>query len=186
MADFGVLHRNELSGTLHGLTRVRRFQQDDAHIFCMPEQVQAVKWGAGRERGKGERWRREGRGTARERGSPPNQVLISHTLALTVSIDRRWDAGLPWLHAVRLWNIWLYVPTEVVHAARKLSRRHRGLEWGRGGKSVHIMISALNVAVFISHRWLASHLPCFCPLCRGPGRHFNSSIYRTLDVSNST
>lgn len=43
MADFGVLHRNELSGTLHGLTRVRRFQQDDAHIFCMPEQVQAVK-----------------------------------------------------------------------------------------------------------------------------------------------
>lgn len=39
MADFGVLHRNELSGTLGGLTRVRRFQQDDAHIFCMPEQV---------------------------------------------------------------------------------------------------------------------------------------------------
>lgn len=39
MADFGVLHRNELSGTLHGLTRVRRFQQDDAHIFCMSEQI---------------------------------------------------------------------------------------------------------------------------------------------------
>lgn len=38
-ADFGVLHRNELSGTLTGLTRVRRFQQDDAHIFCMVEQV---------------------------------------------------------------------------------------------------------------------------------------------------
>ena len=34
MADFGVLHRNEFSGALHGLTRVRRFQQDDAHIFC--------------------------------------------------------------------------------------------------------------------------------------------------------
>ena len=34
MADFGVLHRNEYSGALHGLTRVRRFQQDDAHIFC--------------------------------------------------------------------------------------------------------------------------------------------------------
>ena len=42
MADFGVLHRNELSGTLTGLTRVRRFQQDDAHIFCMPEQVGVV------------------------------------------------------------------------------------------------------------------------------------------------
>lgn len=39
MADFGVLHRNELSGTLSGLTRVRRFQQDDAHIFCTMEQV---------------------------------------------------------------------------------------------------------------------------------------------------
>ena len=38
-ADFGVLHRNELSGALSGLTRVRRFQQDDAHIFCTLEQV---------------------------------------------------------------------------------------------------------------------------------------------------
>lgn len=39
MADFGVLHRNELSGALTGLTRVRRFQQDDAHIFCTPDQI---------------------------------------------------------------------------------------------------------------------------------------------------
>ncbi|XP_020600862.1 threonine--tRNA ligase, cytoplasmic-like [Orbicella faveolata] len=39
MADFGVLHRNELSGTLTGLTRVRRFQQDDAHLFCRPDQI---------------------------------------------------------------------------------------------------------------------------------------------------
>ncbi len=39
LADCGVLHRNELSGTLGGLTRVRRFQQDDAHIFCTEEQV---------------------------------------------------------------------------------------------------------------------------------------------------
>uniref|UniRef100_A0A915CFD6 threonine--tRNA ligase n=2 Tax=Parascaris univalens TaxID=6257 RepID=A0A915CFD6_PARUN len=38
-ADFGVLHRNELSGALTGLTRVRRFQQDDAHIFCRPDQI---------------------------------------------------------------------------------------------------------------------------------------------------
>ena len=38
-ADFGVLHRNELSGALSGLTRVRRFQQDDAHIFCAQDQV---------------------------------------------------------------------------------------------------------------------------------------------------
>lgn len=38
-ADFGVLHRNELSGALSGLTRVRRFQQDDAHIFCREDQI---------------------------------------------------------------------------------------------------------------------------------------------------
>jgi len=39
LADFGVLHRNELSGALTGLTRVRRFQQDDAHIFCTVAQI---------------------------------------------------------------------------------------------------------------------------------------------------
>ncbi|MCJ1424631.1 threonyl-tRNA synthetase [Sticta canariensis] len=39
MADFGVLHRNEASGALHGLTRVRRFQQDDTHVFCTQDQI---------------------------------------------------------------------------------------------------------------------------------------------------
>ncbi|KND00849.1 threonine-tRNA ligase [Spizellomyces punctatus DAOM BR117] len=39
LADFGVLHRNEASGALSGLTRVRRFQQDDAHIFCTISQL---------------------------------------------------------------------------------------------------------------------------------------------------
>lgn len=39
LADFGVLHRNELSGALTGLTRVRRFQQDDAHIFCTSDHI---------------------------------------------------------------------------------------------------------------------------------------------------
>uniref|UniRef100_A0A8C7Z2B7 threonine--tRNA ligase n=1 Tax=Oryzias sinensis TaxID=183150 RepID=A0A8C7Z2B7_9TELE len=39
-ADFGALHRNELSGALGGLTRVRRFCQDDAHIFCTTEQLE--------------------------------------------------------------------------------------------------------------------------------------------------
>lgn len=40
IADFGILHRNELRGSLRGLTRVRRFQQDDAHIFCRLDQVE--------------------------------------------------------------------------------------------------------------------------------------------------
>ncbi|RDA90756.1 hypothetical protein CP533_2969 [Ophiocordyceps camponoti-saundersi (nom. inval.)] len=38
-ADFSPLHRNEVSGALSGLTRVRRFHQDDGHIFCRPCQV---------------------------------------------------------------------------------------------------------------------------------------------------
>src|SRR6202000_62525 len=41
----GVLHRNELSGALHGLLRVRMFSQDDAHIFCTPEQIEAEELG---------------------------------------------------------------------------------------------------------------------------------------------
>jgi threonyl-tRNA synthetase len=39
MAEFGSCHRNEPSGALHGLMRVRAFTQDDAHIFCTPEQI---------------------------------------------------------------------------------------------------------------------------------------------------
>jgi threonyl-tRNA synthetase len=41
LAEFGSCHRNEPSGALHGLMRVRAFKQDDAHIFCTPEQVEA-------------------------------------------------------------------------------------------------------------------------------------------------
>ena len=41
MAEFGSCHRNEASGALHGLMRVRGFTQDDAHIFCTPEQIQS-------------------------------------------------------------------------------------------------------------------------------------------------
>ena len=41
MAEFGSCHRNEPSGTLHGLMRLRNFVQDDAHIFCTEDQVQS-------------------------------------------------------------------------------------------------------------------------------------------------
>ncbi len=40
VGELGLVHRHELSGTLHGLMRVRCFTQDDAHIFCLPEQVE--------------------------------------------------------------------------------------------------------------------------------------------------
>ena len=41
LAEFGCCHRNEPSGALHGLMRVRSFTQDDAHIFCTEEQIQS-------------------------------------------------------------------------------------------------------------------------------------------------
>jgi len=41
MAEFGSCHRNEPSGTLHGLMRLRSFTQDDAHIFCTEDQIQS-------------------------------------------------------------------------------------------------------------------------------------------------
>ena len=41
LAEFGSCHRNEPSGTLHGIMRVRNFIQDDAHIFCTIEQIQS-------------------------------------------------------------------------------------------------------------------------------------------------
>ncbi|MDX1573921.1 MAG: threonine--tRNA ligase [Methylophaga sp.] len=41
MAEFGSCHRNEPSGTLHGLMRLRNFTQDDAHIFCTEDQIQS-------------------------------------------------------------------------------------------------------------------------------------------------
>ncbi|MCU0736405.1 MAG: threonine--tRNA ligase [Methylotetracoccus sp.] len=40
LAEFGSCHRNELSGVLHGLMRLRSFTQDDAHIFCTEDQIQ--------------------------------------------------------------------------------------------------------------------------------------------------
>lgn len=41
IAEIGLVHRHELSGTLHGLMRVRSFTQDDAHIFMLPDQVES-------------------------------------------------------------------------------------------------------------------------------------------------
>ncbi|MEK7482637.1 MAG: threonine--tRNA ligase, partial [Patescibacteria group bacterium] len=40
VGELGLVHRHELAGTLHGLFRVRAFTQDDAHIYCRPEQVE--------------------------------------------------------------------------------------------------------------------------------------------------
>lgn len=42
LAEYGHVHRHELSGVLHGLMRVRAFTQDDSHTYCMPEQIEQV------------------------------------------------------------------------------------------------------------------------------------------------
>src|SRR5207249_8312894 len=44
-AEAAPLHRNELAGVLHGLTRVRHVTQDDAHIFCAREQIESEVFG---------------------------------------------------------------------------------------------------------------------------------------------
>ena len=41
LAEFGLVHRHEASGVMHGLFRARQFTQDDAHIFCTPEQIES-------------------------------------------------------------------------------------------------------------------------------------------------
>ncbi len=41
LSEFGLVHRHELSGVLHGLFRVRAFTQDDAHVYCTPEQLES-------------------------------------------------------------------------------------------------------------------------------------------------
>ncbi|HHE36927.1 MAG TPA: threonine--tRNA ligase [Candidatus Woesearchaeota archaeon] len=40
LAELGLVHRHELSGVLHGLARVRSFTQDDAHVYCLPDQLE--------------------------------------------------------------------------------------------------------------------------------------------------
>lgn len=40
--EYGMVHRHEMSGALHGLLRVREFTQDDSHIFCMPSQIKTL------------------------------------------------------------------------------------------------------------------------------------------------
>jgi threonyl-tRNA synthetase len=41
VTEFGLVHRHEASGVMHGLFRVRQFTQDDAHIYCMPDQIES-------------------------------------------------------------------------------------------------------------------------------------------------
>ncbi len=81
MADFGRLHRFERSGVMHGLTRVRTFCQDDAHIFCTPEQMH-------KEIGDFMALAKEVYGTL---GMPDFKVLIATRPEKRMGTDETWD-----------------------------------------------------------------------------------------------
>lgn len=101
VADFGVLHRNELSGALSGLTRVRRFQQDDAHIFCMQEQVycESPTW------------------TKRAR------TFFAIYYAVAWFKDFWWNSRVPGFSEVCLWSVWIHFQALPFHTSCKVYGR---------------------------------------------------------------
>lgn len=120
LADFGVLHRNELSGTLTGLTRVRRFQQDDAHIFCTMDQVTILI----------------------DFNIKPKlmQLLIVSYFINSVwpffffLTDRVRDERLSGLPPLCLWCVWILLPASPLHSSWEVSGWHRSVEPGRKGE----------------------------------------------------
>lgn len=122
LADFGVLHRNELSGTLTGLTRVRRFQQDDAHIFCTMDQVTTSVVST-------------------------NLLIMSHFLNSESSgvfflffiTDRVGDERLSRLPPLCLWCVWILLPASPLHSSREVSGWHCCVEPGGKGKVHHAL-----------------------------------------------
>jgi threonyl-tRNA synthetase len=90
MADFGRLHRYERSGVVHGLARVRSFCQDDAHIFCRPEDIEseisAVLHMINR--------------THRAFGFEESKVYLSTRPAKSIGSDQMWEQAEATLRAV--------------------------------------------------------------------------------------
>ena len=83
MAEFGSCHRNEPSGSLHGIMRVRNFVQDDAHIFCTDEQVQ----------GEAAEFIRLLQKVYADFGFTDVQVKLSTRPEKRVGTDEQWDAA---------------------------------------------------------------------------------------------
>ncbi|HHW63844.1 MAG TPA: threonine--tRNA ligase, partial [Rhodocyclaceae bacterium] len=83
MAEFGSCHRNEPSGSLHGIMRVRNFVQDDAHIFCAEDQVQA----------ESAEFIRLLQQVYRDFGFTDVQVKLSTRPEKRVGTDEQWDAA---------------------------------------------------------------------------------------------
>lgn len=169
LADFGVLHRNEPPGSLTGLTRVRRFQQDDAHIFCALEQVGVPSVPP---------------------SAPPLYPSFSCSQCCPTAGSR--DRCLPGLRALRLRHAGLLLPNGSGHAPRWLPGGCCNLGPCRAGGTVltshllHCMprlswalrVCAVRPCVVLSHCtmslvlwpcafWSWSHPVC-CPVCGAP------------------
>ena len=81
LAEFGIVHRDEASGTLHGLMRLRQFTQDDGHIFCLADQVA----------GEVERFCRELPAFYRRFGLDEISVVLSLRPDDRIGDDSSWD-----------------------------------------------------------------------------------------------
>lgn len=129
LADFGVLHRNELSGTLTGLTRVRRFQQDDAHIFCTMDQVtMLIDFNINQNSCNYLFW------------------VISLILCdLFILTDRVRDERLPGLPPLCLWCVWILLPASPLNSSWKVSGWHRSVEPGRKGEVPKLSLLRLTL-----------------------------------------
>lgn len=88
MAEFGCCHRNEPSGSLHGIMRVRSFTQDDAHIFCTEDQVVGETVAFCRLLEK----------MYRDLGFPEFSVKLADRPALRAGSDATWDKAEQILH----------------------------------------------------------------------------------------
>ncbi|MEQ1569937.1 MAG: threonine--tRNA ligase [Myxococcota bacterium] len=87
LAEFGVVHRDEPSGTLHGLLRLRQFTQDDGHLFCADEHVVPEI----------ERFARSVAPFYRALGFPDVRVVLSTRPKIRAGDDASWDRAEAWL-----------------------------------------------------------------------------------------
>ncbi|MCY1034059.1 threonine--tRNA ligase [Corallococcus sp. BB11-1] len=89
LGEFGLVHRSEPSGALHGLFRLRQFTQDDGHIFCAPEQVEAEVV----------RYVKSLKAFYAGFGFDAVQVAFSGRPAMRAGSDALWDQAEAWLQS---------------------------------------------------------------------------------------
>ncbi len=133
--EFGVCHRNEPSGALHGLMRVRAFTQDDGHIFCTPEQIESEV----------NAFHRQAMGVYADFGFKDIQIKIALRPEKRIGSDETWDRAEGALRAaLRTSGVeWLELPGEGVFYGPKIEYHMRdsiGRDWQVGTMQVDFMM----------------------------------------------